>query len=135
MILEQDVALLELAEPLDPLELALFDRGSELGRMELVFEHPGVVQIVIDPRAALDYTARRDADPAGVPLARGLEGPWQRRRQHVVERRGLAMGADLRVGVTLVVDQLIFVADRAVAIFEHEVLQAAVPSLGDLPLP
>ena len=113
MILEQDVALLQLAEPLDPLELALFDRGVELGRIELVLEHPGVVQIVIDPRAALDERLGATRIRLVFHSPAGLSGRWQRRRQHVVERRGLAMGADLRVGVTLVVDQLVLVADRA----------------------
>ena len=43
------------------------------------------------------------------------------------------MRSDLRIGMALVVDHLIFVGDRAVAILGHEVFHAAVGAEGDLP--
>jgi hypothetical protein len=42
---------------------------------------------------------------------------------------------DLRVGVPLVVDHLVFVTDGARLVLHHEVLEAAVAPFGDLPLP
>ena len=128
-----------------PLNLLFSIAALQLGRIELVLEDPRVVQVVIHARASGDDAALVDADPAGVPLAgwfldtRGhLPGRtrWTcRRRQHVVERRRLAVGADFRVGVPLVVDQLVFVADGRIPVLENEVLQAAVAARRDLPLP
>jgi hypothetical protein len=82
---------------------------------------------VLDVLAADDYFTR-------VPLPRRLERPIVRRHD-VVERRGLAMRADLRVGMPLVVDQLVLVADGIGPVLEHEVLHAAVAALRDLPFP
>ena len=48
VILEQDVAILRLAEARDALELALRDGGIERGLFELVLEHLLAVQPVLD---------------------------------------------------------------------------------------
>ena len=56
-------------------------------------------------------------------------------RQHVVKRRGLPMRADLRIRMPFIVQHLVLVTDRRVAILEHEVLEAAVASWRDLPFP
>src|SRR5688572_5302265 len=74
VVLQENVPFLKLAEALDPLELALLDRGVQLGRIELVLEYPDLVQIVIDPRAAGNAPAWRDPDPAVVPFTGRLDG-------------------------------------------------------------
>src|SRR5689334_6025580 len=127
VVLQQDQAVLRLAEALDVLELALGDRLAERRAVERVAEDLGAVQPVLDVVAA-------DDDAAGVPLARGLQGAVGGGHD-VVERRRLPVRPDLGVGVPLVVDQLVLVADRAVAVLEHEVLQAAVAALRDAPVP
>src|SRR5205814_4892520 len=64
----------------------------------------------------------------------GLERLVRRRRDGVVERRGGAVGPDLRVGMPLVVDHLVLVRDRPAAILGDEILDAAVAAGRDLPL-
>src|SRR3954471_7360503 len=127
VVLQQDMAVLRLAEPRDVLELALRDGGAQRRRVELVLEHLLAVEDVLDVRAADDHFA-------GVPLAGGVHRPIVR-REDVVQRRGLTVRADLRVGVPLVVYQLVLVPDRRGLILEHEVLDAAVAALRDPPFP
>src|SRR5262245_21562358 len=127
VILEQDVAVLRRAETGDVLELALRDRGTQRRRVELVLEHLLAVQVVLDVQGADDHFAR-------VPLPCRLHRTVVR-RHHVVERARLPVRTDLRVGVALVVDHLVLVADGGGLVLEHEILDAAVASLRDLPLP
>jgi hypothetical protein len=136
-----DVALLQLAEPIDPLELA-FSIAARVPAVES-YEDPRVAGR-IHARASGDDVAGRDADPAGVPLAgwlldtRGqLPGGtrWTcRGRQHVVERRSLPMRADLRVRMPLVIDLLVLMPDGAVLVLEQK-YSGHCCRRRDLPLP
>jgi hypothetical protein len=121
------VPLLRLAEAGDVLELALRDRVAERRRVELVLEDLLAVQPVLDVAAVR-------ADFADVPFAGRLDRTLVR-LQHVVERGGLAVRANLGVGVPLVVDDLILVADCRALILEDEVLHAAVGARRRLPFP
>src|SRR5690606_10430430 len=56
-------------------------------------------------------------------------------RQDFVERSGLALRPQLAVGMTGVIDQLIFVAGRAAAFLRDEVLDAIVPAGLNAPFP
>ncbi len=105
-----------------------------------VLEHAGVVEIVVDANAAGYDAARVHADLAHVPFAGGFLDRLEHRRGHadrqdVVERRGLAVRPDLRVGMALVVDLLVLVADRRVHVLQHEILQPAVAALAHAPFP
>ncbi len=127
VILQEDEAVLQLAEPRDVLELALRDRCAQRRAVELVLQHASAVQVVLDCRPVRH-------DPALIELTGGpdrtiLSG------EDVIERRRLPMRADLRVGVPLIVDELVLVADGRIQVLEDEVLQAAVAALGDPPLP
>ncbi len=55
--------------------------------------------------------------------------------QHVVERGRLTVRSDFRIGMPLVVYELVLVADSRWHIFEDEILQPAVAAFGDAPLP
>ena len=67
--------------------------------------------------------------PAGFS-GRGIGG-----RKHIIERSRLTVRTDLRVGVTVVVYELVLVTDGRVLILEDEVLEAAVAALRNAPLP
>jgi len=73
-------------------------------------------------------------DAAGVQLACRLQRPI-RGGEHVIERRRLPLRSHLGIRMTLVVDELIFVTDGGIQVFEHEVLHAAVAGLRNPPLP
>ena len=127
MVLQQDEAVLQLAEPRDVLELALRDGRAERGAVELVLQHLRAVQVVLDGLAVRDHAAL-------IPLAGRAERPILGGKD-VVERGRLPVRSDLRVGVALVVDQLVLVADGRVLILEDEVLEAAVAAFRYTPLP
>src|SRR5688572_2190437 len=114
MILQKDMPVLQLSKPLDALELALVDGGLQVGRLELILQHFRAVQPVLDGLAPHD-------DPRKVEFAGRLDRAV-RGRQDVVERRRLPLRAQLRIRMPLVVDDLVLVADRRVAILQHEVL-------------
>ena len=127
VILKQDEAVLQLAEARDVLEFALRDGFAQGGTVELVLEHARAVQIVLHRR-----TVRND------PALVELPGRLQRtilRGQHVVERGRLAVRSYFRIGMPLVVYELVLVADSRWHIFEDEILQPAVAAFGDAPLP
>jgi hypothetical protein len=68
VILDEDVARLERAEPRDVLELAVGNRLLQRRAVQLLRQHPSAVQIMLDRRAHRD-------DAAGVPFAGRLEFP------------------------------------------------------------
>src|SRR5205814_1862151 len=126
VILQEDVPF-ELRAPAGlVLELALRLRRHERRALELVLDHLHAVQPMLHVHAV-------DDDAATVDLARGLERLVRRRRDGVVERRGGAVGPDLRVGMPLVVDHLVLVRTRPAPILGDEILHAAVAAGRDLP--
>src|SRR5688500_12272656 len=84
VVLQQDVALLPGAESRDVLELAVLYRRLQRRTFQLVLKHARAVQEMLDVRAG-------DDDAAFVEFAHRLDRPGRRRRQDVVERRGLAL--------------------------------------------
>src|SRR5262245_10034902 len=127
VVLQQDVPL-ELRAPAGLiLELALRLRGLQRRALQLVLDHLHAVQPMLDVHAV-------DDDPAGVDLARRFQRLVRRRRDRVVERRGLTVRSDQGVSMPGVVDDLVLVRDRTVSIFGHEVLDAAVGAFHHLPL-
>ena len=128
VVLHQDVTLLQLAEPRDVLELAL--RDGRLERRAVRARRTGPWCHSASARRSMPLTH----DAAHVPFAGRLQRPI-RCGEHVVERRRLPLRSDLRVGVPLVVDHLVLVADGRVHVLEDEVLHAAVAAQRDLPVP
>ncbi len=103
VILQQDVAVLALAETIDALELALLDCRIERRTVELVLQHLLSVQPVLDRLAAHDDSRR-------VPFAGRFQRPIGS-LQDIVERGRLPMRPDLRIRMSLVIDHLVLVAD------------------------